>query len=151
MIIRVARREDLEAIVALLADDPLGASREAPGTPLNSGYIQAFMESENQWGNTIYVGTDDADRVIACLQLYILPGLTRTGTKRGQIEGVRIATSQRNTGLGQDLIRFAIAEAKRAGCGLVQLTTDLTREEARRFYERLGFERTHWGLKYRVN
>jgi len=144
--IREAWRGDVAAIVALLADDPLGQSREENTDPLPQSYFRAFDEIADQRGNLLLVADMDG-RVIGCLQLTMIPGLTRRGMKRGQIEGVRVASSQRGHGLGERLIRHAIGIARAEGCGLVQLTTDKSRPDALRFYEGLGFVATHLGMK----
>jgi GNAT superfamily N-acetyltransferase len=142
--IHAARPEDLPAIVALLADDPLGQIREDP-TDL-AAYAEAFDEIAAQTGNTILVAEIDGT-IVGCLQLTLIPGLARRGMKRAQIEGVRIAASQRGRKLGEQLMAEAIARARAAGCGLVQLTTDTSRPDAHRFYERLGFVASHLGMK----
>ena len=146
--IRPARREDVPAIIALLADDPLGATREDPGDI--DAYLRAFDEMAAQGGNMTFVaerGGSGADNIAGCLQLTIIPGLSRRGMARGQIEGVRIAASCRGKGLGEQLIRHAIDVARRDGCGLVQLTSDNSRGDAHRFYQRLGFVASHAGFK----
>lgn len=142
--IREAHSDDLPTIVALLADDPLGRTREAPADL--AAYRRAFAEIAAQPGNTILVADDDGT-VVGCLQLTMIPGLARSGMRRGQIEGVRIAAAERGRKLGERLIAEAIARARAAGCGLVQLTTDRSRPDAHRFYERLGFVASHLGLK----
>ncbi|MEM7123399.1 MAG: GNAT family N-acetyltransferase [Pseudomonadota bacterium] len=147
MRLRTATKDDLQAIVALLADDVLGATRERLEDPLPAAYVEAFDAIERQSGNRIIVAVDDNDDVMGCLQLTLTPGLARHGMMRATIEAVRIARNHRNTGLGEQMFRFAIDEAKKAGCGLVQLTTDRTRPDAHRFYERLGFEPSHIGMK----
>ncbi len=147
MKIRAATREDVPSIVALLADDMLGAARENPGPPLDPGYMAAFDAVEAQSGNTIYVGTDDDGRVLACLQLVIMPGLSHRGASRAEIEAVRVSSAARGTGLGEELVRFAIDQARAAGCRIVQLTSNKTRTSAHRFYARLGFEMSHVGMK----
>lgn len=144
--IRAARREEVPAIVALLADDPIGSGREEPADPLPAAYWRAFDEMAARLGNLLLVA--EADRtIIGCLQLTMIPGLSRRGTKRGQIEGVRVAASHRGTGVGERLVRHAIDLARENGCGLVQLTSDNARIDARRFYERLGFVASHVGMK----
>jgi ribosomal protein S18 acetylase RimI-like enzyme len=142
--IRQARREDLPAIVALLADDPLGRSREEPADL--AAYRRAFDEIAAQSGNAILVAQING-AVVGCLQLTIIPGLARRGIKRGQIEGVRVAAAHRGKKLGERLVADAIARARAAGCGLVQLTTDTSRPDAHRFYERFGFVASHLGMK----
>jgi ribosomal protein S18 acetylase RimI-like enzyme len=146
---RDARRADLPQIVALLADDVLGASREA-GTggdgEVADAYRTAFGQVEASPDNRVIVAEVDG-QVAGTLQLTLIPGLSRQGVTRAQIESVRVAASQRGQGLGHELIGWAIAEAKKAGCGLVQLTSDKQRPGAIRFYESLGFTASHEGLK----
>ena len=144
--IRVARREDVPAIVALLADDPIGAGRERNADPVPEAYWRAFDEMAAQPGNMLLVAEADG-AVVGCLQLTMIPGLSRTGAKRAQIEGVRVASSRRGDGIGETLVRHAIELARQSGCALVQLTSDNARLDARRFYERLGFVASHVGLK----
>jgi len=144
--IRPAREADLPSIVVLLADDPLGRGREDNSEPLPEAYREAFRGIAGQRGNFLYVAEADA-RVIGCLQLTIIPGLTRRGMKRGQIEGVRVGAEWRGRGIGEMLVRHAVAVARAEGCGLVQLTTDNTRPRAHRFYQSLGFVASHLGMK----
>ena len=143
MIIRDARRADVPAIVAMLADDVLGAAREGD---LHDAYWAAFERVAADPGNRIIVAELDW-RVAATLQLTLIPGLSRHGMLRAQVEAVRVAASERGHGVGQALIGWAINEARAAGCGLVQLTSDKRRPDAIRFYESLGFATTHEGLK----
>jgi ribosomal protein S18 acetylase RimI-like enzyme len=142
--IREARSDDIPAIIALLADDPLGQTREDPADL--AAYRHAFDEIAAQSGNVILVAESDG-AVVGCLQLTVIPGLSRRGMKRGQVEGVRIAAGRRGQRLGELLMAEAIGRARAAGCGLVQLTTDSSRPDAHRFYERLGFAATHLGMK----
>jgi ribosomal protein S18 acetylase RimI-like enzyme len=144
--IRPARREDVPAIVALLADDPLGQTRETPANPLPAAYWQAFDDIAAQSGNHLLVAVRGG-AVVGCLQLTIIPGLSRRGMKRGLIEAVRVAASCRGQGIGEDLVRHAIEISRAVGCGLVQLTSDNARTDAHRFYERLGFVASHVGMK----
>jgi ribosomal protein S18 acetylase RimI-like enzyme len=146
IIIRSARVDDLSAVVRLLADDPLGATREAWADPLPTAYVEAFAAMERQGGNELLVALD-GEVVVGCLQLTCIPGISRRGAMRAQIEGVRVAASHRGRGLGEAMVRDAIVRARAAGCVLVQLTSDATREDARRFYERLGFVASHVGFK----
>lgn len=142
--IRPANRDDMAAIVALLADDPLGRTREDPNDL--SAYLAAFDDMATQGGNVTLVAEREGE-VIGCLQLTIIPGLARRGAKRGQIEGVRVSAACRGLGIGERLIRHAIEAARAAGCTLVQLTSDNSRPDAHRFYERLGFVASHAGFK----
>lgn len=141
--IRRATREDLPAIVALLADDDLGKTREAPGDPCYAEAFAAIAADPNQFLAVV----DDGGAVVGCLQLSFIPGLSRRGLWRGQIESVRVAAARRGSGLGRVMFDWAIAECRRRGCGLVQLTTDKARPDALRFYESLGFTASHEGLK----
>ena len=143
---RPARREDLPAVVALLADDPLGRQRETPGEPLDPAYGAAFDAMQRQSGSSLIVA-DDAGTIVGCVQLLILPGLSHRGMVRAQIEGVRVGAGKRGQGLGEALIRHAVERAREAGCGMVQLTSNLSREDAHRFYARLGFVHSHAGMK----
>ncbi|PAE26710.1 GNAT family N-acetyltransferase [Bacillus sp. 7894-2] len=143
---RKAIEEDLQAIVRLLADDELGAKRERYEEPLPDCYYKAFKALEVQSGNQIILAVD-GQAVIGCLQLTIIPGLARQGMKRAQIEGVRVDQRHRGKRVGEALLKEAIAIAKSEECGLVQLTTDKQRDDAHRFYNRLGFLASHEGMK----
>lgn len=150
VVLRDARREDVAAIVRLLADDPLGAQREVVSDPVADEYMTAFDELTAQAGNGVIVAELDGD-VVGCLQLAIVPGLSRRGAKRAFIEGVRVSSRHRSHGIGQLLVKEAIARARTASCTLVQLTTDNSRTDAHRFYERLGFSATHIGYKLHLD
>ena len=148
MSIREARRSDIAAIVRLLAEDQLGATRETPGDPPAPCYLEAFEAMSAQNGNRYLVAVEEGDdALLGCLQLTFIAGLSRRGMTRAQIEGVRVAASHRGKGVGEALMREAVALAREAGCGLVQLTTDKRRPDAHRFYERLGFVASHEGMK----
>jgi GNAT superfamily N-acetyltransferase len=149
VIFRDARREDVPDIVAMLADDMLGAARETPAAregDLDDAYWTAFEQVQADPRTRIIVAEIDG-RLAGTLQLTLIPGLSRHGALRAQVEAVRVAASQRGHGLGQAMIGWAIEEARAAGCGLVQLTSDKQRPDAIRFYESLGFTATHEGLK----
>ena len=146
VVFRSARWDDVPAIVAMLADDPLGATREAPGEPLADGYRQAFDEIVASPHNDVIVA-DAGGAILGCLQITMIPGLSRQGALRAQIEGVRISRDARGSGLGARMIEWAVDRAKTSGCAIVQLTTDATRTDAHRFYERLGFVASHVGMK----
>ncbi|MFD4016080.1 GNAT family N-acetyltransferase [Streptomyces sindenensis] len=142
--IRPASPDDLPAVVAMLADDPLGAQRESPDdlTP----YQEAFRRLADDPNQHVVVAVRQ-DRVVGTLQLTIIPGLSRRGSTRSIVEGVRIHGDERGSGLGTQLIQWAVDESRRQNCQLVQLTSDVTREDAHRFYERLGFTASHVGFK----
>lgn len=143
---RNAVADDLPAIVRLLADDELGATRERDEDPLPREYREAFAAMERQEGNSLIVAVQDG-AVVGCLQLTFIAGISRLGMTRAQIEGVRVDRRYRSLGLGEALFRHAIEQARQRACGLMQLTTDRSRGEAQRFYERLGFEASHLGMK----
>lgn len=147
---RLARQSDLAAIIRLLADDDLGTTREIVSDPVDARYLSAFAAIEADANQLLAVANDAADRVVGCLQLSFVPGLSRTGMWRGQIESVRIASDLRGSGLGAQFIEWAIAQCAERGCGLVQLTSDKRRGDAIRFYERLGFVASHEGLKRNI-
>jgi GNAT superfamily N-acetyltransferase len=146
---REANRDDVPAIIRLLADDEIGATREGSADPPDGAYLTAFSEIEADPYNTILVA-ETGGEVVACLQLTITPELSRRGMKRATIEGVRVRSDQRGAGAGRALIEHALGVASSQGCALAQLTTDERRPEARRFYESLGFEATHVGMKRRL-
>ncbi|MFQ6707702.1 GNAT family N-acetyltransferase, partial [Bordetella pertussis] len=137
---------DLPAIIALLADDAFGQQREDPTMPPQPAYLAAFGAIDRD-PNQLLAVVERAGQIIGCLQLSFIPGLSRRGLWRGQIESVRVAASERGAGTGRALFEWAIAQCRDKGCGLVQLTTDKQRADARRFYESLGFKATHEGMK----
>jgi GNAT superfamily N-acetyltransferase len=145
---RDARREDVPAIVALLADDVLGAEREAAAdeAAADEAYQTAFEQVRADPRSRLIVAEADG-QVAGTLQLTLLPGLSRHGMLRAQIEAVRVAASHRGQGLGRAMIEWTIGQAREHGCGLVQLTSDKRRHDAIRFYESLGFTASHEGLK----
>jgi len=143
---RRANAADLEDIVALLADDELGRKREDPDPPLNPRYIDAFAAIDADRNQFLAV-VEEGGQIVGCLQLSFIPGLSRLGLWRGQIESVRIASTRRGGGLGKRLFEWAIEECRQRGCEIVQLTTDKSRTDARRFYEGLGFVASHEGMK----
>lgn len=141
--IRRATAADVPAIVAMLADDPLGAARESPGDP---AYAAAFAEIDADPRQYLAVASA-AGAVVGTLQLTFIPGLSRRGSTRALIEAVRVRSDRRGDGLGRLLAEWAIETARSRGAALVQLTTDTGRPEAHRFYERLGFVASHVGMK----
>ncbi|HRK25632.1 MAG TPA: GNAT family N-acetyltransferase [Beijerinckiaceae bacterium] len=145
MTIRQATAADLPAILKLIADDPLGKTREAQADE-HAAYQAAFAAIAAD-PNNLAVVMEEAGILVGYFQLTFIPGLSRRGAWRGQIESVRIATSCRNRGYGEAMMRWAIEECRRRGCTLVQLTTDKRRPAAHRFYERLGFIASHEGMK----
>lgn len=146
-IFREATAEDVPAIVAMLADDTLGATRETP-TDLVP-YLPAFATVDAN-PNQILVVADDRGEVIGCAQITFIAGLSHRGLWRADIEAVRVRSDRRGTGLGTRLIEWCIEAARERGCGMVQLTSNASRTDANRFYERLGFTASHTGFKLRL-
>ncbi len=142
---RDATEADLPAIVAMLADDTLGGGREDPGPPLPQAYIDGFRGMQGR-GGVIILAIDAGDPV-GCLQLDMLPGVSQLGMTRAQVEGVRIASHTRGAGVGSLLMQEAIRRAKLGGARSMQLTTNLSRTDAQRFYGKLGFSHSHAGFK----
>jgi GNAT superfamily N-acetyltransferase len=147
---RRAARADVPAIVRLLADDPLGAERERFETPLPESYLRAFEAIDADPNNELVV-TCLGERVAGVLQLTFIPYLTYQGGWRALIEAVRVDARLRSQGVGRQLFEWAIGRARERGCHLVQLTTDKSRADARRFYESLGFEASHEGMKLHLD
>ncbi|MFE6094372.1 GNAT family N-acetyltransferase [Streptomyces massasporeus] len=145
--IRAAVADDVPAIVAMLADDPLGAQRESPDDL--APYLSALERLSADPNQRLVVAVRKG-RVVGTLQLTIVPGLSRRGATRSIVEGVRIHADERGSGLGTELIEWAIEESRGQGCQLVQLTSDKTRADAHRFYERLGFTASHTGFKLQL-
>ena len=143
---RRATRADLPAIVALLAEDVLGRTRETVGDSPDPRYMAAFDAVQSDQRQMLFVAELEG-AVIGTMQLIFIPGIGRMGALRGQIESVHIAGSVRGTGHGAAMIRWAIERCREAGCSMVQLTSDRRRTDAHRFYERLGFSPSHVGYK----
>lgn len=143
---REAEESDLKHIVRMLSDDDLGQTRERYETPLPKEYSGAFNAVKRQEGNSIILA-EESGEVFGCMQLTIIPGLSRLGMKRAQIESVRIDRAHRGRKIGEALFKEAIRIEEENYCGLVQLTTDKQRPDALRFYEKLGFEASHEGMK----
>lgn len=145
--VRQATAADVPAIVGLLADDELGATREAGSDPELTSYRTAFAAIDADPGQLLLVVIAEDGQMAATLQLTFIPGLARQGALRAQIEAVRVGAGYRSRGLGEAMITWAVAEARRRGCRMVQLTSDKRRMNAHRFYRRLGFAATHEGFK----
>jgi ribosomal protein S18 acetylase RimI-like enzyme len=149
LIFRRATEADVPTIIALLADDVLGASREATGAGSYPHYLNAFRAIDAD-PNQFLLVVDDGTKIVGTLQLTFIPGLASRGQKRGQIEAVRVASDRRGEKIGEAMIDWAIEKCRAEQCGIVQLTTDKTRTEAHRFYDRLGFQPSHLGYKMKL-
>lgn len=146
--IRRATKDDVPAIVALLVDDPLGATRET-STDLGP-YLEAFAAIDADPTELLLVVAEETE-VIGTMQLSFLRSLSRGGAARAQIEAVRVKDGHRGEGIGERMIGWAVEEARRRGCSLVQLTSDKSRTDALRFYAKLGFVASHEGLKLNLS
>jgi GNAT superfamily N-acetyltransferase len=147
VVLREAVADDVPAIVELLVQDELGASRDGiSDTAGLQPYLRAFQAVDADPAHLLLIAAD-SDQVVATMQLSFVPGLARRGALRAQIEAVRVRQDYRSRGLGAAMFAWAIDESRRRGCALVQLTTDKSRSDAYRFYERLGFVASHEGLK----
>jgi ribosomal protein S18 acetylase RimI-like enzyme len=149
VLFRRARREDLRAILELLNDGKVGNVLERIEDPLPQIYEDAFAAIEADANQRLLVGEIDG-RIVASLQLTFIPGIAHQGAWRAQVEAVRVARDLRGRKIGEAMMRHVIALAKERGCALLQLTTNKARDDAQRFYRRLGFVASHEGMKLRL-
>ncbi|WJM15936.1 GNAT family N-acetyltransferase [Microbacterium arborescens] len=152
VVVRRATPDDLDPIVRLLSDDPISAGRGDVARDEDRGaYADALERIIANPANELLVAADDAGRVVATLQLTLIPGMARRGSTRLLVEAVRVASAERSSGIGTALMRWVVdAAAVELGVSLVQLTSDAARVDAHRFYRRLGFVDSHVGFKYAV-
>ena len=143
---RIAQEEDLPEIVRLLSQDQLGSTREVLTDPLPQVYLNAFAAMKTQPGNDYIVGVID-DRIVCCYQFTVIHGISRSGSSRAQIEGVRVDSGLRGRNIGKLMMKDAIERAQSNNCQLLQLTTDKSRPDAHRFYEGAGLSASHIGYK----
>ena len=143
---RPAKREDLPEIVRMLADDFLGATRERYENPLPEIYVKAFEEIDADKNNELIVAEKDGE-IVGTLQITFTPSISFQGGKRATVESVRIDEKQRGQGIGKELMKWAINRAREEKCFSMQLTTNAERTDAHRFYENLGFKKSHIGMK----
>lgn len=143
---RRAQRADLEAIVAMFADDELGRLREDASLPLNQKYTTAFENIDGD-DNQYLLVAEQGGELIGFLQITFIPTLSRLGSTRAQVESVRVTSKLRGKGIGTRMMEETIRICRARGCYLIQLTTDIKRQKTRQFYEALGFETTHHGMK----
>ncbi len=147
LVLRTARADDVAAVVDLIAADQLGATRDGVRNAADlAAYTSAFQAINADAAHLLLVAESDS-KIVGTMQLSFLPGLARRGALRAQIEAVRVAESFRGSGLGGAMMRWAIDEARQRGCALVQLSSDKSRTDAHRFYQRLGFVASHEGMK----
>ena len=146
IIFRIATKADLPSIVRLLADDDLGSQRERNEDPLPDSYYSAYDEIKHDTNHELIVAERNGE-VIGTLHLMFLPSISFQGRLRAQIESVRVDTLYQSHGIGSEMMKWTIERAKVRGAHIVQLTTHKSREDAHRFYKRLGFNGTHMGMK----
>jgi len=146
LVFRPARREDLPIIVWMLAEDDLGSRRERFEEPLPDSYYKAFDEIDKDSNHELIVAEMNG-KVVGTLQLMFLPSISYQGGMRAQVESVRVDGKLRNQGIGAEMMKWAIERAKERDAHLVQLTSHKSRNDAHRFYERLGFTKSHVGMK----
>ncbi|GAA1781236.1 GNAT family N-acetyltransferase [Agromyces lapidis] len=145
--LRRARRDDVDALVALIAADALRAAEFAFDDETLAGYRRAFEVIDEDPAQLLVAVEDPGGAIVGTMQLTFIPGLSRGGATRMQIEAVRVADALRGAGIGSAMIRWAVEHGREHGARLVQLTSDARRDDAHRFYERLGFEASHVGFK----
>ena len=144
---RHATPEDLPFIVGLIVEDAVVATNDSVADARQPAYDNALKAIDADPNQEMFVA-EDAGKPIGCFQLSYLPGLMRRGMWRGMIEVVHVSESERNHGYGSQMMRWALERCRERGCGMVQLTSNKKRTDAHRFYERLGFSRSHEGFKY---
>lgn len=144
---RDATAADLGFIVGLIAGNAVAETPDKPQEPDHPRYLAALAAIDADPGQRLLVAEYDG-RLAGTLQLTFIPGIARLGEPRCLIEAVHIAPDLRSRGLGSQMIRWAIEQARARGCGLVQLTSNKKRVDAHRFYRRLGFAQSHEGFKY---
>lgn len=147
--IRRAKIDDLPAILAMLADDDVTRARGEADAEVNEAHRAAFAAIEADPNQFLALAVE-GDGIVGCFQLTFIPGLSRGAVWRGQVESVRVASHARSRGIGAFMMDWAVAECRRRGCAVVQLTTDKRRSDAHRFYARLGFEASHEGMKLKL-
>ncbi len=145
--LRPARREDVAAIVRLLADDGLGAGREVVSDAPATGYLEAFEKIEANPRALLAVAQDGKGRVVGTLQLTFIAGLSNQGAELALVSAVRVDSELRGQRIGETMMNWAIDEARVRGCLHMELFTHLSRVDAQRFYERLGFVCSHAGMR----
>ena len=146
---RPATLGDLPAIVALLDDDENSKGREDPSLPLDARYIAAFGAIDRD-PNQESIVAELHGRIVGTMQLTYIPGIAFRGAWRGVIEAVRVASDVRGQRIGAEMIAWAVERCRARGCDFAQLMSMRTRENAHRFYERLGWTKSHYGFKLKL-
>ena len=149
IVFRQADITDIPDIVRMLADDFLGQQRERFEDPLPESYIRAFREIEADPNNELIVAESDGV-VVGTFQLTFTPSISFQGGKRATVESLRVDEKYRGRGLGRKMMLWAIERARGAGCVSMQLSTNAERTDAHHFYESLGFQGTHLGMKIKL-
>lgn len=152
LVLRRAAHDDLAALIQLLSDDAISATRgDVAAHEDVSAYRTALTRIIGDPANELVVAVDESGRPIGTLQLTLIPGMARRGATRLLVEAVRVKSDVRSAGVGSALMTWVTSVAAPAlGAQLVQLTSDSQRLDAHRFYERLGFVASHTGFKYAV-
>ncbi|TWX35554.1 GNAT family N-acetyltransferase [Frigoribacterium sp. ACAM 257] len=152
VLVRRAGPDDLRAIVRLLSDDPVSAGRgDVASDEDEDAYASALRRIIDDPSNEILVATHQDGTIVGTLQLTVIPGMARRGSTRLLVEAVRVASTQRSSGIGGALMRWVVdVAAVELRAPLVQLTSDAARTDAHRFYRRLGFVDSHVGFKFAV-
>ena len=133
-------------MVELIHLGAAGPSPEEPAQPLARSYYEAFAAIQAHPSCAAYVAELDG-LVVGTFQLAVLPNLSNGGRPLAQIESVHVAEEWRSHGIGEQMVRFAISEARTHGCFRLQLSSNKSRTDAHRFYRRLGFVQSHEGMK----
>lgn len=149
IIFRSAKREDIPAIVRMLADDALGSQREDYQSPLPQAYYTAFEQIGNDSNHELIVAELNGE-VIGTLHLVFIPSISFQGGLHAQVESVRVDKKLQDLGIGSQMMQWTIERAKVRGARIMQLTTHNSRKDAHRFYERRGFKSTHVGMKLKL-
>lgn len=149
-VLRRAIESDVHSIVELMTNDAIRQDENSTAPEHHEAYLSGFRTIDKDPSNLLVVVEDHDGIIVGTMQLTIIPGLARLGATRLLIEAVRVDEALRGNGLGSAMITWAVAEGKRRGAVLVQLTSDKSRESAHRFYERLGFTASHVGFKLRI-
>lgn len=144
--IRLARKRDLPDVLAIFTQDALGGHAESRRPAELAVYEAAFERIAASGSNWLYVAEQEG-AIVGTFQLTLIPGLVNHGRLRAKVESVQVLADRRGLGIGAEMMRFAIAEARQKGAGMVELTSNKKRRDAHRFYERLGFDRSHEGFK----